>query len=138
MKLEEGEVLCSKCSGKGVFYHSDHNGHQHAPVQALVSNCTKCNGAGKLDWISNIMKNINNNHNHTHGIGSHTHSFPISQSVFHGVYDEPSDITFHCEGEEMISIKKDGFYVKGNKIADDLEIYKQFKAFLNQSGVHTI
>jgi DnaJ-class molecular chaperone len=129
MELEEGEVLCSKCSGKGVFYQTDVNGHQHAPVQALVSNCTKCNGAGKLDWISNIMKN--NNHNHTHGIGSHTHSFPISQSA-------PSDITFNCEGEEMISIKKDGFYVKGNKIADDLEIYKQFKAFLNQSGVHTI
>jgi len=34
MKLEEGEVICSKCKGRG---------------------CYKCKGKGKLDWVSNMM-----------------------------------------------------------------------------------
>ncbi len=39
--LEEGEVICSKCNGKGD------NGN--------ASTCSKCNGKGKLDWVSNAM-----------------------------------------------------------------------------------
>jgi hypothetical protein len=43
IKLEEGEVICSRCKGKcrdphGVYYY-----------------CQKCNGKGKMDWVSDIM-----------------------------------------------------------------------------------
>lgn len=35
VELEQGEVICSSCSG--------------------VGSCSKCHGDGKLDWIENIL-----------------------------------------------------------------------------------
>jgi len=135
MILNEGEVKCSKCNGGGSLYET-HSHHVHGNSHAVASVCTKCNGAGKLDWISNIMKSIDHNAinytsmpAHTHG---HSHALPVaSESVFDGIYDDPSIVNFYCEGEEVISIRKDGFYVRGNKVVNDLEIYEEFKTFIN-------
>jgi len=44
MKLKEGEVLCSKCKGKGLIENTYH--------------CDKCDGVGKLDWVSNAMGGV--------------------------------------------------------------------------------
>ncbi len=46
-KLEEGEVMCSKCEGRGCTPFVD--------KQTCQEVCSKCNGEGKLDWISNAM-----------------------------------------------------------------------------------
>ncbi len=43
--LEEGEEICSSCKGSGC----------HQTLNTLASTCMKCNGKGKLDWISNAM-----------------------------------------------------------------------------------
>ncbi len=40
MKLEEHEMLCSRCDGSGVEPDD-------------VFRCTKCYGVGKVDWITN-------------------------------------------------------------------------------------
>jgi DnaJ-class molecular chaperone len=47
IKLEEGEVICSRCNGEGFTAFVD--------IQQAQVTCPKCNGAGKLDWISNAM-----------------------------------------------------------------------------------
>ena len=46
--LEDGEVICSKCKGKGSMPYIDDE-----LIYAGV--CQKCHGNGKLDWISDIM-----------------------------------------------------------------------------------
>jgi DnaJ-class molecular chaperone len=46
--LEEGEEICSSCKGRGY----------HPAKQAwntMASTCQKCNGEGKVDWITNAM-----------------------------------------------------------------------------------
>ena len=47
IKLEEGEVICSRCEGRGCspFFS----------IQEAQETCPKCNGEGKLDWVSNAM-----------------------------------------------------------------------------------
>ena len=45
LHLEEGELICDKCGGKG---HLDDG-------LGMVNVCSKCWGAGKLDWIDNAM-----------------------------------------------------------------------------------
>ncbi len=43
--LEEGEIICSKCNGKRNYpFNND-----------VVIWCSKCQGTGKLDWVSNAM-----------------------------------------------------------------------------------
>ena len=42
IKLEEGEVICKKC-----------NGEEYIGKDFRI--CPKCNGLGKLDWITDIM-----------------------------------------------------------------------------------
>lgn len=44
LKLKEGEVLCDKCYGKGFLGKG-----RALPI------CPKCFGAGKLDWIENVV-----------------------------------------------------------------------------------
>jgi RecJ-like exonuclease len=39
--LKEGEVICDKCNGTGVW--------------KKVHPCYKCLGKGKLDWVTNVM-----------------------------------------------------------------------------------
>jgi hypothetical protein len=46
--LEEGEVLCSSCKGRGY-----HPSKQNPDTMASV--CRKCNGDRKIDWITNAM-----------------------------------------------------------------------------------
>jgi len=51
MKLEEGEVVCSKCEGNGYF-----------PLRVKPDEnqmtCSKCNGKGKVDWFHFSEKSI--------------------------------------------------------------------------------
>ena len=44
--LEEYEIVCDKCSGEGTI-----------PVEGtrFCTNCPKCLGDGKIDWIENIV-----------------------------------------------------------------------------------
>lgn len=42
-------------------------------------------------------------------------------------------VKFHVGGEERLRIDKDGFYVDGRLVANDLEIYEAFKDWLNQA-----
>jgi hypothetical protein len=46
------------------------------------------------------------------------------------------EIIFNVQGhEEIIRITPDGeFYVKGNKVADDVEVYRAFVEFLKAAG----
>jgi hypothetical protein len=39
--LNEGEVICDKCNGTGLW--------------EKVHQCYKCLGKGKLDWVTNVM-----------------------------------------------------------------------------------
>jgi len=56
-KLKEGEVLCPHCKGSGFKYppgnpkdpNYDSSDDYYSP------RCTKCWGAGKLDWIDLII-----------------------------------------------------------------------------------
>ncbi len=48
LKLEEGEYICSECEGRG-----SHPSNQNP--NTMASMCRKCQGAGKLDWIENIV-----------------------------------------------------------------------------------
>jgi len=43
-EMDESEVICSKCNGRGFCDINDH----------LARVCPKCDGEGKLDWIENI------------------------------------------------------------------------------------
>jgi len=46
-KLEDGEMICSKCNGEGeVLPQNSHFG---------VEFCDKCHGDGIVDWVDNIM-----------------------------------------------------------------------------------
>lgn len=45
MNLKPGEVICTRCNGKGIFI----NKYFGKP------SCPKCNGIGKLNWIENIV-----------------------------------------------------------------------------------
>ena len=49
--------------------------------------------------------------------------------------NEFATISLRILGEDMIKITKDGFYVKGRLVKDDLEIYEEFKNFLKMSQI---
>ncbi len=45
MKVEEGEMACNDCKGTGnIEFNAD-----------VLITCIKCQGAGKVDWIENIV-----------------------------------------------------------------------------------
>jgi len=52
MKLEKGEVICDKCNGYGYTTFNEQRGKNFYPMK---SECTKCFGEGKLDWIEIIV-----------------------------------------------------------------------------------
>lgn len=47
MELKLGEMICSKCSGKGEILHGK--------LQIMDYVCPKCKGKGIVDWVQNIM-----------------------------------------------------------------------------------
>ena len=50
-KIDEslGELLCDECEGRGCLPSEIDD------IQTLQSVCWKCQGAGKVDWVSHIM-----------------------------------------------------------------------------------
>lgn len=52
MKLEEGEMICDKCGGKGGNSFGTPSGDLTKPQWVR---CQKCQGEGKVDWVENIM-----------------------------------------------------------------------------------
>jgi len=44
-ELEEGEMICDKCQGRGHY--------ETGPFTGSI--CGKCQGTGKVDWIENIV-----------------------------------------------------------------------------------
>ena len=62
MKLNIGEVICSKCNGLGNFGYTvemqeiQMGGRTHRfPGLQTEKICPKCKGAGKLDWIEAVV-----------------------------------------------------------------------------------
>jgi len=53
MELEPGEVKCDQCKGTGHPNNNEIDYDQKYVTYPWV--CDKCNGAGKLDWIENIV-----------------------------------------------------------------------------------
>jgi RecJ-like exonuclease len=50
-KLKEGEVICSDCDGHGSYR-----------IRMRTHICSKCNGKGKMDWVSNVMGRVKATH----------------------------------------------------------------------------
>ena len=48
IKCEEGELICDKCEGRGSIPSIQN-------PQTMASTCSKCLGAGKVDWVENIL-----------------------------------------------------------------------------------
>jgi len=57
MKLnkELGEVKCPKCKGTGKITVKLKGIEKHGISEITDFPCSKCNSAGKLDWIENIV-----------------------------------------------------------------------------------
>jgi len=113
MELQKHEVICSKCDGLGVF-HSD-----NSPDSSFI--CNKCGGVGKVDWVTNAMVQKDP-------------SYFNASKIFET--NPCSDISFYHEGIESLKITKDGFYIKGKKVADDNKIYDAFVDFLKDAGTY--
>ena len=75
IKLEEGEIICSKCNGSGESYTD--------PIYVEYfgnKSCKKCKGKGKLDWIEVIV--------------GKKHIVPIPFSIRTGIYIAKYDINY--------------------------------------------
>ena len=46
-KLEDGEIICSKCNGNCFLFGRT--------IDEMAITCPKCQGSGKVDWITNAM-----------------------------------------------------------------------------------
>lgn len=55
MELEEGEVVCNECNGKGVTLEWIELNYLAGYKSPKEKECDKCLGAGKLDWIENVV-----------------------------------------------------------------------------------
>jgi len=51
MQLNEGEVICDQCNGKGYEKYTEPKGNN---FYIKKRTCIKCHGDGKLDWLENI------------------------------------------------------------------------------------
>lgn len=117
----EGIEICSKCNGKKVIteFPSDDNPRLQSP---LVKECDKCNGKGKLDWVSNAM---------TSKIRDFVSTFSFNAP--------PADVLFSVDNgrKEMLKICENGdFFVKGKKVVNDKQVYEGFIKFLKESGYY--
>jgi len=62
-ELKEGEVECRKCEGKGICNNiPKDNNFRGAASPAILGSCSKCNGSGKTDWVSNAMQKPDTGH----------------------------------------------------------------------------
>jgi len=50
--LHNGESECKHCNGHGGFFSSAHPKDRYYKIRG----CMVCNGEGKLDWITNVIK----------------------------------------------------------------------------------
>jgi len=65
--------------------------------------------------------------------------YSISEYFIDQLYDPSppdidSSIIMYVHGVEMISIREDGFYIYGNKVSDNTEVYEGFVNFLKDAG----
>jgi len=115
--MEYGYEVCKKCEGTGAVAKKLH-------FDGITTvDCPKCHGAGKIDWITNAMWAIKD-----------AGLFYDGSKIFETTPN--SDIIFYCDGEEIIKTTKNGFYVKGKKIAEDEKLYDAFVDFFKQSGTY--
>jgi len=117
MKLNDGEVKCSKCEGTGKEPKSKED--------CLIYGCEFCGGTGKVDWVENAMKSIKND------------------SLFHAgnmiaSFNPTCDITFYTDGNtESLRLCGNGdFIVKGKKLVNDKKLYEGFVDFLKDAGYY--
>ena len=106
MELVAGEYTCPEC--KGV-------------VSANTIICTRCCGAGKIDWVDNAMGEQDRHTLHH----SSMQAFALQPN---------NDVTFYSNNQEMLKIAEDGFYVQGRKLKDDKDVYERFNKFLKGVG----
>lgn len=59
--------------------------------------------------------------------------YNIEQNDSHciGSINQPETIKFYIGDKECLEITRDGFYVEGRLVANDIEIYGAFKGFLS-------
>jgi hypothetical protein len=62
MNLRPGEVICDECNGVGdlgmthsVYEYKSSGNTVKFPGKLEIKECTKCFGAGKLDWIEAVV-----------------------------------------------------------------------------------
>ncbi len=60
----------------------------------------------------------------------------IDVSPFDATKSEFARVAIQCEGEEVIRITKDSFYVKGKKIVEDKKLYDAFVELFTQRGTY--
>ena len=55
MKLIEGEYICPKCKGSGLY----NNNYKPTENYFIAYECMYCKGEGVIDWITNVVGNKN-------------------------------------------------------------------------------
>jgi len=55
-------------------------------------------------------------------------------SAISGFKQEPNNIVFSLDGEDMIRMNKNGFYIKGKLVKKDKEIYLAFKEWIEKAN----
>lgn len=116
MNLNEGEKICEMCGGEGEVIGDYPYGQT----------CSECNGKGKVDWVTKAMGSVKN-------------LFDSRYSSFHHTIAQPNaDITFSVNnGTEVLKVCENGdFFVRGNKVTTDKEVYDGFVDFLKGSGYY--
>lgn len=116
LNLEEGEIICDKCNGRGV---NPIKNKFEFPIP-----CNKCQGLGKLDWIENIVgkksTTFGTTSNSTYSSISNT--FNLQNSIMN---DVSSAIAKQIDEEiieslkshiEQINIK----YIKASNVFNDM------------------
>lgn len=99
MILEEGEEVCSSCKGRG--YHPSKQ-----DWNTMASTCQKCNGEGKVDWISNAMGIPKRHYNHA------------SSSYFYGT---SGNMGLNGKRPMPVSVAPGAMYVDGN--TNKIQVY---------------
>jgi DnaJ-class molecular chaperone len=51
MDLKEGEVICDKCNGSGLY----DNNYKPKESVFIMYECMYCAGEGSIDWITDIL-----------------------------------------------------------------------------------